>query len=316
MFDDALSFSIFHVRVYAYGLTVMLGYWLGLIMLYYLSRKEMQLRKAIAISGLLALPLGLILARALYCLGDPSFYPIMSLRNALDLTTGGFAMYGALAGAVIAALIGAGVSGISAARMLDLTAPALFLFLIPARLGEGFTALGISRPLTTAWLKDSFLAFQDEYDAYLRTYLLEAAIALVILLILLRALSKHHKAGRVFLSGCLYYGVTQTLMESLRYDGHLRFSFIGVQQVLSVVLFSGALIALAVQLLRRQKSARLLPLLSLILLPVILIGIIGVEFLVDRSQMGKLFSYGLYLLVLSVPLVLGTMMIKRRSSIG
>ena len=315
MYDDALSFLL-NIRVYAYGLMVMLGVWFGMLTVFIQSRENEKQGLAAGIGGVIALPLGLVLARLLYCLGDPSFYPIMTLRNALQLTTGGYAMYGALAGAAIAALIGAKAAGTGVARMLDITAPALMAFLIPVRLGEGFTSLGISRPLTTEWLKGSFLAFRDEYDAYLRTYLLEAVIALVIFLILLRALKKGKASGTVFLSGCLYYGVSQTLMESLRYDGHLRFGFIGVQQVLSAALFSGALIALAIPLLQRKNESRLLPLLSLVLLPVILFGLIGMEFLVDRSGMGKLTIYALYLLVLAVPLTLGALMLRRRESIG
>ena len=142
-------------------------------------------------------------------------------------------------------------------RMLDLLSPALAAFLVPARLGEGFTTLGISRPLTTSWLTDSFLASRDAYDSYLRTYLLEAATALILAVFLIRMLRRNVKEGLVFSSFCLLYGVTQTLMESLRYDGHLRYGFIGVQQVLSAALFGVTLIALSVRALRRQVEAGL-----------------------------------------------------------
>ncbi len=106
-------------------------------------------------------------------------------------------------------------------------------FLIPARLGEGYTMLGLSRPLTLDALANSFLARQESYGKFLRTYLLEAAVALALLVVLVRALRQKKKDGHVFLLGCLLYGITQTLMESLRLDGHLRFSFVGLQQVLS-----------------------------------------------------------------------------------
>ncbi len=315
MFEGALSFPLFGVQVYAYGLMVMIGCWLGFAVILFLSRGRENERKAASLTALLSLPLGILLSRALYCLGDPSFAPLMNLKNALDVTTGGFSMYGALVGAVLAALTASRFSGVKPARTLDLLSPALAAFLIPARLGEGFTTLGVSRPLTTQWLSDSFLAMRDEYDAYLRTYLLEAFIALVILLVLLRILSGKPKNGRVFTLGCLLYGVTQTLMESLRYDGHLRHSFIGVQQVLSAALFSGVIILLAARLLRHQAGLKALPLLSLILLPLILGGIIGAEFMVDRSALGKLFSYALYLLILAFPLALGILLHQKEDRI-
>ena len=313
--EEAALFRLFGAPVYAYGLALLLGCWAGLATLFCLGRKQEGESKAAAVAGVLALPLGLALARAAFVLLDPGFAPFLNLKNALDLTGGGFAMYGALLGIILAALASARAGKVRPARMLDLAAASAMAFLVPARLGEGFTALGISRPLTTQWLADSFLAYRDQYDAYLRTYLLEAAFALLTLVILLSYLRRAHKAGRVFTLGCLLYGVSQTLMESLRYDGHLRYSFIGVQQVLSAALFTGALAALAVSLLKTGK-ARALPTLSLAALPLIWAAAVGVEFLVDRSSLGKLPSYGLYLLVLAVPLALGVSMLRQEGRLA
>ena len=316
MYGDALAFPFFGTQVFAYGLMVMLGCWLGLWLLIAITRRQPQEYLAAAYAGVLMIPLGLILARLIYCLLDPAFAPLLNLKNILDLRAGGFAMYGALFGAATAALIGAKLAGLRANRMLDLLSPALLAFLVPARLGEGFTALGISRPLTTDWLAGSFLAMQDDYDAYLRTYLLEALIAAILLFILLRFLLRKPKEGQPFLLFCLLYGITQTLMESLRYDGHLRYSFIGVQQVFSAALFVFALTLMAVRLIKKRKSSRSLPILTLTLIPIVLGAIIGVEFLIDRSELGKLFSYGLYTLVLSIPAALGILMLKQEEHLG
>lgn len=106
------------------------------------------------------------------------------------------------------------------------------------------------------------------------------------------------------------FGLSQCLFESLRYDGHLRYSFIGLQQVLSVTLFVLALVALAVRLLKQNKS-RGLAIFTLCSLPVVLSAILGIEFMIDRSQLSKWLSYSLYVLVLLIPLVLGLMMRKR-----
>lgn len=316
MYEDALSFSIFGTRAYAYGTALMLGCWLFAAVLLWLSRKDKALRQAAAYTCLLALPLGLLLARLLYAFGDPAFAPLMNLKNLLAFDAGGYAMFGALVGVVLAAILSARLTRQPIAPLLDLVAPALMAFIIPARLGEGFTALGISRPLTTQGIADSFLAVRDDYDAYLRTYLLEALIALVILIVLIKALQKKHKPGRVFALGCLLYGISQTLMESLRYDGHLRHSFIGIQQVLSAVLFSVVILWLAIRLIRRRQGPALVPILSLVLLPLVLVAIVGTEFLVDRSQMGKLLSYGLYLLVLVLPLASGILLLKQEDAYG
>ncbi len=214
------------------------------------------------------------------------------------------------------ALTAARITRFNSARLLDLSAPALAAFLIPARLGEGFTALGISRPLTTDWLADSFLAVRGDYDAYLRTWLLEALAALVILLLLLRRLKAGGRDGRVFSLACLLYGVTQTLFESLRNDGHLKYGFIGVQQVASAALFAGVLVFLSVRLLKHRQGGKRLPVLTLSLLPLVLGGLIGAEFMVDRSALGKLISYAVFLAVLAIPLTLGILLHHQESRIG
>ena len=149
----------------------------------------------------------------------------------------------------------------------------------------------------------------------MRTYLLEAATALILAVFLIRMLRRNVKEGLVFSSFCLLYGVTQTLMESLRYDGHLRFGFIGVQQVLSAALFGVTLIALSVRALRRQ-GGKLLPVIALASLPLVLAALVGVEFLIDRSELGKLFSYGLYLPLLALPAALGMRLIKGEEGLG
>ncbi|MDD4079850.1 MAG: prolipoprotein diacylglyceryl transferase [Eubacteriales bacterium] len=312
MYPDTLAFPFLGTEIYAYGLCLLAGTFLGLGILYRLSRKR-NLMPAAALTGFLALPLGLILARLLFVFGDPIFRPYLSFANIFNLRTGGFAMYGALAGAVLGALFSARANRVKAARVLDILAPALMAFLIPARLGEGFTVLGISRPLTTPWIAGSFLARREPFEAYLRTYALEAFVALVLLIILLFALKRYRRPGNVFLMGCLLYSITQTLMESLRFDGHLRLSFVGIQQVLSAVLFSAALIVLAVRALKKP-GGKALPVLSLILLPLIIAGAIAVEFMIDRSPIGKLPAYGLYLLLLAIPLGLGMLLFRREGA--
>jgi len=309
MYPDALTFSFLGVEIYAYGLCLMAGALLGLLVFYRLSQRR-GLLNAAALAGLLALPLGLVLSRLLYSFGDPLFQPFISLQNILNLRTGGFAMYGALIGAALGAALTARLLKVKAPGLLDLLAPALAAFLIPARLGEGFTVLGLSRPLTTPWIAGSFLALKEPYEAYLRTYLLEAFIALVLFIILLSALKRFRRPGNVFLLGCLLYGITQTLMESLRFDGHLRFSFVGLQQVLSAALFAIVLITLALRALRRP-GGKALPLITLALLPLVIAGAIAVEFMIDRSPMGKLPAYGLYLLLLCIPTGLGMLLFRR-----
>lgn len=304
------------LHLHPYGLCLLAGFLIAVLLLLSLTRGKPQQRLAAGWTALLSLPLALLFSRVFWSLLEPNFKPLLSLHNVLDLSTGGFALYGALLGACLAALLAARLAKIKPLAALDMLSVALCGFLIPARLGEGLTTLGVSRPLTTDLVINSFLAKRDEYDAYLRTYLLEAALALLLLVILYAAYHQAKKSGTVFLRGGLLFGVSQTLMESLRYDGHLRYSFIGVQQVLSAALFSAVLILLAVRQWRARPGSRALPLITLLALPLVLGAIVGVEFLIDRSQLGKIISYGLYLLVLAIPLALGMTLIRREDRLG
>ena len=311
MFSQAATISAFGLTFYIYGLFIAAACIAAGLLLLFASRKTRALKDAAALTCLLSPLLGLVISRTVYCLFDSNFRQLASFSAALDLSIGGLSMYGALLGAVLGALLAARRTGVKAVQWLDMLTPALFLFVTIARLGEGYTSLGISRPLITGVLDNTFLAFRDEYDAYLRTYYLESSMGLLLCVLSLRELhgGSSHK-GDVALTGALLFGLSQNLFESLRYDGHLRYSFVGLQQVLSVALFTLALVVFALRLLR-QKKLRILSITSLCSLPLILAAILGIEFMIDRSQLSKWLSYGIYVLVLCIPMALGLLMRKR-----
>ena len=112
----------------------------------------------------------------------------------------------------------------------------------------------------------------------------------------------------------LLFGASQTILESLRYDGHMRFSFIGLQQVLSAFLFGIAVIIFALRALKQNKGDKLAKSV-LILLGVVVAGAIGIEFLIDRSQINKALLYGVYILWMALPVGL-SLQLKKRSQHG
>jgi prolipoprotein diacylglyceryltransferase len=318
MYDDALTINLFGQTVYVYGLYVAAGCLLACLVLWLLSRRDAKLRDAAAVSSLFSPILGLVFARLLWAFTEVQFAPLLSTRHVLFLRLGGFSMFGALAGALVGGLVAARITRCSLPSLLDRLVPALLAFVAIARLGEGTTALGISRPLVTGLLDNTFLALQDDYDAYLRTYLLESMGAAVLCAVALLRLPRTTRPGGIALFGGLGFGITQTLFESLRYDGHLRFSFIGLQQVLAALLFTVIIIVLAKQLLRSpgHQGNRLLAIVSLAALPLCWAAVLGIEFMIDRSEMSKLISYALYILVLCVPMVLGLQLLSRNGYYG
>lgn len=311
MYTQAATFVILGQSVYIYGLFLSVACLLAGSLLLLKTRKTTSRQKnAAALTCLLSPMLGLFFARLVYVAAEVNFAPFLSFQNAVNLRLGGLSMYGALIGAVLGALISARLGGLKKAEWLDMITPSLFLFIAVARLGEQYTTLGISRPLVTGVLDHTFLAVRDEFDAYLRTYLLENAAAIILCAACFVYNKKQRRAGDVFLFGALLFGASQTLFESLRFDAHIRFSFIGLHQVLSAALFSGVMIFLAVRLIK-QKTHQRLAIISLSLILPVLGAIIGIEFMIDRSQVNKWLSYAIYVTVLIIPCYLGLTMLKR-----
>lgn len=311
MYTQAATLVILGQSVYIYGLFLSVACLLAGSLLLLKTRKTTPRQKnAAALTCLLSPMLALFFARLVYVAAEVNFAPFLSFKNAVNLRLGGLSMYGALIGAVLGALISARLGGLKKAEWLDMITPSLFLFIAVARLGEQYTTLGISRPLVTGVLDHTFLAVRDEFDAYLRTYLLESAAAIILCAACFLYNKKQRRAGDVFLFGALLFGASQTLFESLRFDAHIRFSFIGLHQVLSAALFSGVLIFLAIRLIKQKKHQRL-AIISLSLILPVLGAIIGIEFMIDRSQVNKWLSYAIYVTVLIIPCYLGLTMLKR-----
>ena len=181
MYTQAATFVILGQSVYIYGLFLSVACLLAGSLLLLKTRKTTPRQKnAAALTCLLSPMLGLFFARLVYVAAEVNFAPFLSFQNAVNLRLGGLSMYGALIGAVLGAFISARLCGLKKAEWLDVITPSLFLFIAVARLGEQYTTLGISRPLVTGVLDHTFLAVRDEFDAYLRTYLLESAAALTL----------------------------------------------------------------------------------------------------------------------------------------
>lgn len=310
MQPNVSSYLSMGLAIYPYGVHLMLGTLFGAWIFLSLSKPRGLSDRALIASALM-LPLGLIVSRALYCLADTGFHAVASLQNALDITRGGLSMFGALFGMVLAVRIAAGRDSSLWRRLLDCFAPSAMSFILFARLGERYTALGLSRPLVSGEGLPSFLIYRDTYDAYLKTWLLEAAAALVLYLVLSRKLKRAHREGGVFLLGVLLFSLTQVIFESLRYDGHMRSGFVGVQQVLSAILYAGAVAAMALRG-RNMPALRRPAWLILVLTGVAVMLCLWLEFLIDRSALNKGLLYALYTLCLAVPACLAAG-IDRRS---
>lgn len=303
LWEEAPKVFFLGVEVYAFGLYAALGAALALLVVSLLLRREGAKKGTAPLMGALCLALGFLGSRLLFCLLDRSLGGMMPLRGFFLVTGGGYSMMGALAGGCLGAALAGRLTGQSPLRMVDLAAPALLLFAACERLGEGYLSdFGVSRPLLGDALRGSFLAVEGAYDWYLATYLLESFAALVLALILLRSAEKRERPGNTLLLSMLLYGAVQTLMESLRYDRHMSFSFVGAQHVLAMALLGAAVILLAA---RNWKTRRGLALAAIVSVPLVAGLGVGLEFMIDRTTLSRYLLYAAYVLMIAVPTCLG-----------
>lgn len=315
MLDEAAYFLLGNIKIYYYGLHIAIGALAAVIVLALCCRARRMPAGTTPLYAVLAMPLGVICSRVLFCLLDGRFRGIFSLQAMLCFWGGGHSMVGALLGAALAAAITAKVLKMPARRMLDMMVPALLLFIAFARVGEQYTEmLGRSRALVSQVWRQGWLVTGDEYALYLKTYVLESLCALILAAVLLPGLLRGRRDGDTLLSAMLLFGCTQVLWESLRFDAHMRESFVSLQMLLYAVMFAVPLLIYAARYARCLKHAW--PVwLSLGVIVLVAGGVIGLEFMIDRSGISRFLLYVPYVLLLALPPVCG-FVFKKRSSIA
>ena len=303
MWEEAAKIELGGIQVYTFGLYAAGGALLALIALCLLAKKRKWPAGAGALLFLVSGVLGFVFSRLFYCLLDRRLGGIVPFKYWFMVSGGGFSMMGLLLGACLGALLIAPFCDRKKGEGLDIVCIGFALFAVLERLGEGAVAdFGLSRPLIGDLLKSSFLAVTDDYDAYLATYLLEAAAMLVLFIVLFTDHLRKQKPGDTFLLFLLLFGAVQTVMESLRFDQHLRVSFVGLQQVMAVCLLGGAVIYLA---LTRGGNKPGLKRAAMLSIPLCVLVCLGLEFAIDRTNVNRYLLYALFVLALAAPAALG-----------
>jgi len=312
-FEDAASVQVGGLNLFLFGLCCAVGALLAILLFGVLCRKVKLSGNTALVWGALVLPIGLVLSRLVFCALDFGFHAVFSPRAVISFWGGGFSMTGAILGAALAAVITAKLQKIQKLTLLDIAAIAFFAFIACERLGEGFTEiLGRSRSLAEDVFKVSFFSDTDGETWKLRTYQFEYITAMVLLVVTtLFYRSNHGRPGDTLMLAVLLYGATQVFWESLRFDSHLRRSFVDMQQVLAAVMMAVPAMIHTVRYSRTvNKNTAVYVMIGLLLLNVG--GIIGIEFMIDRTGISRVLLYAVYALLLSLP-VAAALICRKRS---
>lgn len=297
--ESGLSFSI-------YGLYLMIGAALALGMLLLGAGLQPRLRPALLWTAALALPLGLLGARLVYCLSSISFYvsDIGAPVAMLKIWEGGLSLSGALLFITLAGVIGAKMGKMQIGAVLDdLIQPMMILYFFSTfALRE--IHMGFGPELEGAF---PLFATQIEGTARLNTPLLMLLFALLPLFVHHRAWKQKRPQGHAFALSAFIYGAGMILMESLRKDGHMLMGFVHVEMMLDMAIALPALLYLA-------GKARRVPL--ALLASILLAGaVIGLEFALDRAAIGDIWLYLIYIGIICAYLGLGCSCAKRATAV-
>ena len=279
-------FTVSELPVTLYALCIVLSLAAGLAA-FALNQKKHGLRSDTAeIFALLALPLGLLGARLFYCLCRLMLYVEMGLDGALRLWEGGYALWGAVGGAVIAALLTAKITRQSAVKLLDALAAPAALTIALARFSEFANGEGIGLEVYNPMLQRFPIAvYNADWDTWFYAiFILEGTVALGMALLL--HFSRMTRPGSKAKMLMILYCAAQILLESLRRDNFLRWLFVRVSQLTAVLVLGGMMFWALYRWVKAPQADRM-PRKRLIINWVTFLACVGIciamEFAVDKS---------------------------------
>ena len=311
MREDELFIGIFGLKVYTFGLYVMIGAAFSMLALYLLGRTSVLKKGTLPLTALLSLLLGPVVSRLVFCLLNRELGRMMPLNTWFEVTGGGWSMFGLLGGVMLAGWLSAKIMKEKAGRILDILCISVLPAIIAERIAENRTEdFDISRAIDNKFLAKSFLAVGED-EPCLATYYFAAAAALALFVILLVRYAKRKEDGDVTISFLLLFGAVAIVTESLRYDRFLSISFVGLQQIFAAVMLAiGVIIAWT----RGKRDKRTLGIIALISVPLAIGIVLGIEFALDRTVWNKILLYAVMIVTVAVPATLGHKLINGKGT--
>nr|WP_246318507.1 prolipoprotein diacylglyceryl transferase [Leifsonia psychrotolerans] len=253
------SFTIGPFQIHAYALCILAGIIVATVM------TSRRLTKRGAEPGIVldiilwAVPLGIVGARFYHVFTHPGdyFFPGANLWNVFAIWEGGNAIFGALLGGAVGALIGCRLTGIRFWSFADAVAPGLLVAQAMGRLGNWFNVELFGQPTTLPWgleVPVSNAAFPVGLPAdtlFTPTFLYEMIWNLIGVAVILFLERKFNlRWGRAFAVYLIWYGLGRSYLETIRLDPSEI--FLGIRTNVWAALLA-VLIGLILLLVQRQE---------------------------------------------------------------
>lgn len=261
---------------------------------------------------LLAVPLAWLCSRLAFCLANIPYYFITVENPALMLRfrDGGYSLFGALGGLMLAAFLTAKRERIHPGMLLDGIGLGAPLGAFMERLAQTGTGTGWGDMIESDWL----LPLGVTENRWHPVYLYEAMAALLLLLALvlwLRSRGGRVPSGDLLLVFLTLYGCVQVVLENLAKDGHMVVHhFVHINQIIAVVLPVAALVVWTVRLVK--KGVKKGQIISIWLVTAAMIGIaVNQDFAVDRGS-NQVLDYGIMAAAMVV-IAIGALYLRRKA---
>ena len=249
--------DFFGLTLYPYGLAVAGAAVIALLLACLSFRKSRLDINLLSWFAPLAIVLGLLGARAGFCLAALDWVSQDGPGFFFQFSRGGYMLYGALAGCMLALWIACRICKAPVAPAADALAVPAMVMIALCRLAEGLVEQGYGWCIEDWFTEDSGMSLfvwedpsllcrfpfgvADFYGSYnWAVFVFEALVAIGIAVVLARLTVKRNGGRAVMM--VLLYAATQILCESLRQDSVLRWGFVRVNQVIGAVLIAGVLV--------------------------------------------------------------------------
>lgn len=244
---DRVFLEIGPLTIYWYGLLIGSGVLLGL----WVATREadrLGLEKDVFIDVVLyAIPMAIVCARLYYVIFEWSYFS-QNPGDIIKVWEGGLAIHGGLIGAFLTTYFFAKIKKISFWKLVDIAVPSILIGQIIGRWGNFMNQEAFGRAVSREFLEGLHLPTFIINQMYINgqywhpTFLYESLWNVVGLVILLLFRRINLLRGEMFLSYLIWYSIGRFFIEGLRTDSLMLTDSLRAAQMISIVIFVGALI--------------------------------------------------------------------------
>lgn len=263
-----VDFGLF--TIYWHGIFMGLNIFLTILIFSYLCKKQSVSFYFGLTAALISASIALVTSRIFYCWFSQAAFS-NGINDFLDLMSGGYAMYGALLGVLITLLLYSVVKKRAFWQILDAAVPAISFSIAIGRFASITSNSDIGFSVSNKLLQRFPVSVwsESEQSWFLWVGFFEGIIAAIIFIITLTVFLMKYKYGKKALSFgdttllfMLIYGLSQSMLESMRNDSLFMVSlgFVRINQIISILLAVIAVVIIIVKgcFIKRPVAANII----------------------------------------------------------